>query len=173
MEKPKQQISNEHLKYLKKTMSSNALFLIIYNHLLTKEPASFIRFADGDFEILNSIKYNFSLKEKYGQEWIKDLGMENINIYKLAEDILEAGNNAKYIAPSISGVNYSIFDGWHFFKERDFYFDIFSFYNFDENMIDDLYKKSNGVGVITRNAKNISEKIYNKYKVNTDCFILT
>jgi hypothetical protein len=172
MEKQNHSLTDEEKNFLNKIISPRSLYLFIHQEIIENKGAAFVRFADGDFEVIKSVKENFSLEKKYGIDWINDLGLQNVDLNKISDELIYAGNNAKYIAPSISAINYETFKGSYFFKDRKNYFDIFSFYDFNKEMIKEIYESADGVGVITRQAEYFSKKIKNKFNTHTEYFTL-
>ena len=155
-------LSQREKEILQKTISPSAVFWLIQDALFKKEGASLMRFADGEYRVLGDSKLYSGKFKAFGDGWNIEYGLEDMDIQLLAQELRDAGNQCKYLAPSISGVWWDIYAGWNNFNERPFYVDNFYPYKIADEEINLLLNSANGVCYIHRDghyATNAKERV--------------
>lgn len=149
-----------------KTISPKAIYAIVGNAIINRQSISIVRMGDGECKILMADKTKpFTDFNRTHKDWNKRLGIEGIPTDVLQKNILEAGNNCTYFAPSISGIFIPGYYLYNFFKPRPYYFDNFYVNDWTAEMIRMLLEASDGIFIIHRDYK----KIISNFKKNIIC----
>ena len=159
-------LNSFQIEILRKTISHTSTFWLIQDAMFKNEGCSVIRFADGEYRIIEDAK-NYSGKFcAFGDEWNQIYGLENLDIQILKNQLIDSGNNCRYLAPSISGIWWDIYDGWHYFKPRQFYVDNFFPYGMLYEQIQHLLDNAKGIAYIQRDAHFSSDAKINRPNKN-------
>ena len=155
-----------------KTISPKAIFAIVGDALKKHLSISIIRMGDGESKILSSTKSAkiFTEFDNTHKDWNKRLGIKGMPIDLLRKNILKAGNECTYFAPSLSGISLPDYFLYNFFKPRSIYFDNFFVNEWNTKMIKTLLEAAEGVFIIHRDYEKIITNLKKNYKLNKQVF---
>jgi len=157
-------LSAQERKICLKTISPKAVFAIVGDAIKNKKSISVIRMGDGERGILKTDKSKqFNLLGKRQKIWDKRLGIGGMPIKDLQKNIINSGNKCTYFAPSISGISFSGYNLYNFFKSRPYYFDNFFVNDWTKEMIKMLLESSGGVFIVHRDYKKIIDNFNKNY----------
>lgn len=157
-------LTDEERTLCKKTISPKALYALVGDAIVKKESISIVRMGDGERKILASdAKETFTDFERDYTGWNERLGIHDMPIENLRQNILDAGNTCTYFAPSVSGISYPGYRLYDFFEARSEYYDNFFVNDWTKEMIQRLLEASDGVCILHRDHESIIKSFQNNY----------
>lgn len=148
-----------------KTISANAVFAIVGDAIAAKKSISIVRMGDGEYRALKSDRtQSFGFVGSNCPEWNARLGVEGMPTGLMQDNLLKAGNECTYFAPSVSGISFEHFNLYEFFDPRPFYFDNFFVEIWTAQMIKILLEASDGVFIMHREYEKIIENFRKNYE---------
>lgn len=106
-------------------MSSDALACQILTRIKRKVPTSVIRTSDGEGSLIKAGAGGGVASWLRNPAWLKRYGMEGADLKAQAQRLLWAGDNADYLACTISGVFHPSFNTHQYWPTRTRYVDQF------------------------------------------------
>lgn len=148
-----QALTAEQRQITQSTISTQAFYYVVLDHLLKHEGLSVVRMGDGERTLLTAYKMLKSsepsrLADPVSSEdgaWRKRLGVEGISYAEVYSRLLIAGNESKFFAPNINGLVNSPFSVHEFFTWRELYVDNFFVNVWSNESLVELYKQAGHV----------------------------
>ncbi|OQA09846.1 MAG: hypothetical protein BWY66_00385 [bacterium ADurb.Bin374] len=97
-------LSAEDWAFTDKILSSDALAAQLITRVKDRVPTSVIRMSDGERAVIKHAKDGSLAGFLKDPVWLKRFGLEGADIRKVGEELLLAGNNADYLACTVSGL---------------------------------------------------------------------
>jgi len=118
-------LTAQQLDWCHRTISSDALAAITLHNLATETPCSIVRAADGE-QCIIAYAHGAPLRRFLTDpDWLVRFGMPDTDLKQVAENLIRAGNEATYYAPSISGLYKSKYNLYQYFQDRQEFADVF------------------------------------------------
>ena len=146
-------LSDKELDIVKKTISHQSTYWLIQDALFKHEGASFLRFADGEYQIIKDAQQYSGKFRAFGDEWNGIYGLLDLDIQLLKNQLVDAGNNCRYLAPSISGIWNGSYSGWNYFNSRTFYIENFFPYGLTNEQINIILTRADGIAYVIRDGQ--------------------
>lgn len=118
-------LTPEDLAFTNKILSSDALAAQLITRIKQRTPTSVIRMSDGERAIIEFSQGKPASGFMKSPDWLKRYGLLGSDLAKVGRDLLKAGQEADYLACTISGVFWDCFRVHQFFPERTQYIDQF------------------------------------------------
>lgn len=151
-----------------KTVSSKAVFAIVGDAITRGKSLSIVRMGDGENGILAADKTKpFTRFNSRNDDWNKKLGIAGMSTASLQKSLIKAGNSCTYFAPSVSGISFSHYHLYDYFKPRPFYFDNFYVNDWTPEMIKILLQASMGVFIIHKDYQKIIKNFKKNYNFDS------
>ena len=144
-------LTEEERRICKHTIGVTEFFWLIIDALYNNEAMSVIRYGDGEYRVIKDAKKYSGKFKAFGDGWNKKLGLLDMDIGVLSQQLIDAGNNCKYLAPSTSGFFWDIYSGWYFFNPRDLYVDIWWYYKFGQEEKNLILNNAKGICYVHNN----------------------
>jgi len=152
-----------------KTISPTAIYAIIGDAVINRRSMSIVRMGDGEFRILETAdRKQFDFFEHKEDGWNERQGLKGISIDILRKNLMDAGNNCTYFAPSVSGISTPLYHLYDVFKPRPYYFDNFFVEIWTAVMIKMLLEASGGAFIIHRNYEKIIDNFGKNYEFDSE-----
>ncbi len=149
-----------------RTLSPKAIFAIVGDAIQEKKGMSIIRMGDGEVGLLKAPNgKEFHGFDYIDPEWNIRMGIAGLEIEKIKENILKAGNESTYFAPSVSGISLGEYSSHNYFNSREFYFDNFFVNDWGKGMIRMLLEASDGIFIIHKEFEFLIENFVTHYKI--------
>ena len=149
-------LTDQFTGILKRTISHNAIFYLLADHLKKKIPASLVRMGDGEQIILYRY-FNGDgdklIRNVFDKEWEVRMGYVDATIADAAGYILDAERSCTYFSPNLTGTVYDSFNLYQYFSERDFYVDNFFVNTLRHEQIEELYKLAKKILILHHNQE--------------------
>lgn len=128
------QLTAAEVVFCESSISADAFAAIVIDRLVTHRGLTCVRASDGERALVSHYLHGADLAPFLKDpEWTARYGIAGADMYAMGREILEAGNDASYLAPTISGLWYSQFKTVDLFKPRYKYVDIFYPYHWGRN----------------------------------------
>lgn len=158
------ELSDLEKEICSKTISSKAIYALVGDAILKRQSMSVVRMGDGERKILDADPTQpFLAFEATHEGWNRRLGIEEEPVDLLQREILEAGNECTYFAPSISGISYQEYFLYQYFKPRSMYIDNFFVNDWTPEMVQTLFEASDGVCIFHRDYRQIIQNFQTNY----------
>lgn len=118
-------LSAEDWAFTDKILSSDALAAQIITHIKNRTAASVIRMSDGERAVIKHVEDGSLTEFLKDPVWLKRFGLEGADIRKVGEELLWAGNNADYLACTVSGLYLHQYRVHNLFTARRHFIDSF------------------------------------------------
>ena len=160
-------IEPDELAFCNRTISSDALAAIISDRLYRKVPTSVVRFSDGERAAIVVSEGGDPIPEFKNDNWLERYGLLGADMRAVGANVLKAGNEADFVACSISGLYLPYYRTWTWFKERKQFVDQFypTLWNATDRVGAVFASSPNGIIVVHRNADTLLGKLRHKYHV--------
>jgi len=157
-------LTDEQLSYCARTMSSEALAAIIVHRLVTNIPTSVVRQADGEKCIIARTKGEGTASFLEDPTWLAKYGLTAADLDGVAEDLLWAGNNADFFAPSVSGLWRHKYNLYPYFENREQFVDVFYHRMWAERgRVAPVLQAARGVIVLHRDHEAVAANLKQNY----------
>lgn len=128
-------LTESEYDFCSKIISADAFAAIVMHHLATEKAMSCIRASDGERGLLAHALNNADLTPFLKDDtWLTRYGVKGADLRQLGLDIMEAGNTATFLAPTISGVWLPWYSTVNLFYPRPVYVDTFFPYNWARDL---------------------------------------
>lgn len=108
------------------TIAPNAFAALVINSLVRNEHLTCVRASDGERALITHYLHDAELASFLrDDDWLTRYGVKGADMKQMGHDILEAGNAATFLAPTISGLWLPQFKVVDLFTPRKSYVDIF------------------------------------------------
>ena len=116
-------------------MAADAFAAVVIHHLACNKGMTCVRASDGERGIIMHALYNTPLTPWLQDDnWLTTYGVKGADVKQLGYDILRAGNETTFLAPTISGVWLPSYETAKLFQPRDIYVDTFFTYNWAHDL---------------------------------------
>lgn len=161
----KKTLNSEELHFCRHIMSADAFAAMIIHHLTQGQSATCVRASDGERALIAHAQYDEPLAPFLRDpSRLQRYGVEGADLKVLGKQILEAGDRATYLAPTISGLWLPEFKVNDMFFKREVYVDIFYPYCWGRN-IEVLMGVCNAAKTILL-AHHKAQAIVERYNLN-------
>ena len=118
-------LSPEDLAFTDKIMSSDALAAQLVTRIKQRIPTSVIRMSDGERAIIEYAQKGTLTGFLKDPVWLKRYGLMGVDLKQVGRDLLWAGEQADYLACTISGIFWGCFRVHQYFPQRTRFIDQF------------------------------------------------
>lgn len=124
-------LSEADLDFTNKIMSSDALAAQVLTRIKRKIPTSVIRMADGERAFIAYSQGAAPAGFMQSPEWLNRYGLAGADLAKVGRDLLQAGEEADFLACTISGLAWPDYRVHQYFPTRGQFIDQFYPYFWD------------------------------------------
>ena len=150
----KKVLNADEYGFCARMLSHDAFAAITIHHLASRLPMTCVRASDGERALIGHGLYNAELAPFLkDDDWLTRYGVKGADLKALGKAIHAAGNNATFLAPTVSGLWLPQFKTWNLFTPRAQYVDIFYPYNWARNL-EALHGVLNAAGKVLLAHKN-------------------
>ena len=152
------------IEQAKRYISCDALFILVMNALARKEPFSVVRMGDGEASILRMRTGGPMAKHLVNKDWLKEYGLLGADMKILMAQLWLATEHSDVYCPNISGLCLTKYEIISLGKQREMYGEgLFAHTWLYMGRVEELMLYEGRIGVVCRNSKDISMRLFNKY----------
>jgi len=119
------ELTDEQRAFCHKILSSDALAALLIDRIKNKVPTSLIRMSDGERAYMAYSQGKSATGFMADPAWLKRYGLVNADARQIGKDLLWAGNEADFLACTISGLFWECFVVHPYFPDRKVFIDQF------------------------------------------------
>jgi hypothetical protein len=167
-------LTSDEMSYCSKVLSSDSLAAIIAHRVIMGIPTSVIRMADGERSLIEGLQGTPLISELSDERWLARYGLLDADLKKVGRNLLQAGEEADFLACSISGLYMRNYRTWEYFPQRACFVDQFfaSLWMATDRVGAVLSSAEKGVLVLHREAPALAAKLTARYGIKATGMVL-
>lgn len=119
------EMNDENLAFCNRILSSDALAALLIDRVRRSVPTSLIRLSDGERAYMAYAQGEEKAPFMRDPKWLARYGLTDCDPKKVGRELLECGNQADYLACTISGLFWDIYKLHPYFSNRPQFIDQF------------------------------------------------
>ncbi|MEK7649911.1 MAG: hypothetical protein AAB367_03075 [Patescibacteria group bacterium] len=160
------QLSTTEADLCRRTLSSRAAFALVSDAITQRTSLSIVRMGDGEVALLEAEDGRpFTRFNDRDAAWNARLGIDGLDVANIKANILKAGNECTYFAPSVSGISRRDYWLYDHFEPREVYLDNFFVNDWTKDMLDMLLRASDGVLIMHKDPEELARNFVQTYGI--------
>lgn len=147
-----------------KYISCDALLLHVCHALHNQMSLSTVRMGDGEKAIIKYLQAGETAKYLIDPVWLKEYGLEDADLKKIGQSLLDAAQLTDWLCPNISGLTLPKYEILSCLPPRDYYCEgLYAHTWLYMGRVPELMNYDKGIGIVCRNSKEVADRLFMKF----------